>query len=60
LFTDNDVQRLASAVKTIMIDDLRRELKSELHLYVNHITAPLFSEIDKLKFENFNLKKNCE
>ena len=58
LFTDNDVQRLASAVKTIMIDDLRRELKSELQLYVNHITTPLYSEIDKLKFENFNLKKS--
>ncbi|CAC5415949.1 unnamed protein product [Mytilus coruscus] len=58
LFTDKDVTRLANAVKTIMLDDLRKELKAELQMYVNNITSPLYNEIEKLKLDNFNLKKS--
>ena len=57
LFTDNDVNRLAQAVKTITLDDLRKELKLELTIHVNNITAPLYTEIEQLKVENQNLKK---
>jgi hypothetical protein len=32
LFTDDDVQRLAMAVKNIMLDDLRKELRQDMHL----------------------------
>lgn len=61
LFTDDDVTRLAQAVKSIMIDDLRKELKADILNQVNTATAPLYAEIDKLKAENISLKKSiCE
>ncbi|XP_052058933.1 uncharacterized protein LOC127699205 [Mytilus californianus] len=58
IFTDNDVNRLAQAVKAIMFEDLRNELKSDLQMYCNSLTVPLFTEIEKLKTENIELKKS--
>lgn len=50
LFTDNDVNRLVQAIKTITLDDFRKELKLELTIHVNNITAPLYTEIEQLKW----------
>lgn len=58
LFTDDDVQRLAMAVKNLMLDDLRKELRQDMHLCINNATSPLYAEIQQLKQENFNLKKS--
>ncbi|CAC5378422.1 unnamed protein product [Mytilus coruscus] len=58
IFTDNDVKRLAQAVKAIMFDDLRNELKSDLQMYCNSLTVPLITEIEKFKTENIELKKS--
>jgi hypothetical protein len=43
LFTDDDVQRLAMAVKNLMLDDLRKELRQDMHLCINNATSPLYA-----------------
>ena len=40
-----------------MIDDLRKELKADISLQVNSATAPLYTETENLKTENYHLKK---
>ena len=57
LFTDDDVQRLAMAVKNLMLDDLRKELRQYMHLCINHATSPLYAEIQQLKTRKFQSKK---
>ena len=58
LFTDDDVQRLAHAVKNLMFDDLRNELRQDMNMFINNVTAPLYAEIQQLKQENIILKKS--
>ena len=57
ILTENDFKSIAKAVKDIMLDDLRKELKAELHMVVHNATAPLINEIEKLKFDNNNLRQ---
>jgi hypothetical protein len=45
------------AVKNLMLDDLRKELRQDMHLCINNATSPLYAEIQQLKQENFNLNK---
>jgi hypothetical protein len=45
LFTDDDVQRLALAVINLMLDDLRKELRQDMHLCINNATLPLYAEL---------------
>jgi hypothetical protein len=47
LLTDDDVQRLAMAVKNLMLDDLRKELRQDMHLCINNATSPLYAEIQQ-------------
>jgi hypothetical protein len=44
-------------VKNLMLDDLRKELRQDMHLCINNATSPLYAEIQQLKQENFNLNK---
>lgn len=60
IFSDYDVQRLAQAVKSIMFDELRKELQSDLQLYCNNLTAPLVVEIENLKAVNSELKRSVQ
>jgi hypothetical protein len=49
---DDDVQRLALAVKNLILDDLRKELRQDMHFCINNATLPLYAEIQQLKQEN--------
>ena len=46
------------AVKNLLLDGLRKELRQDMHLCINNATSPLYAEIQQLKQENFNLKKS--
>jgi hypothetical protein len=39
------------AVKNLMLDDLRKELRKDMHLCINNATLPLYAEIQQLKQE---------
>ncbi|CAG2229258.1 unnamed protein product [Mytilus edulis] len=47
IFTDNNVNRLAQAVKAIMFEDLRNELKIRLIDVLQQLSCFSFSEIEK-------------
>jgi hypothetical protein len=54
LFTDDDVQRLAMAVKNLMLDDLRKELRQDMHLCINNATFTMLFKVVKFGFIFWN------
>jgi hypothetical protein len=38
--------------ENLMLDDLRKELRQDMHLCINNATLPLYAEIQQLKQEN--------
>lgn len=59
IITDDDVQRIAHAVKDLIFDDLRKELRTDMQMCITQVTVPLYAEIEKLKYENSQLKNSC-
>ena len=37
------------AVNNLMLDDLRKELRQDMHFCINNATSPLYAEIQQLE-----------